>query len=205
MNDLELKALKSQMNPHFIFNTLNGLQSIMFTKNEMEINNYFIKFSKLLRTTLDILNSDKVTLYKEINYLKSYIELEQTRKINNFSYSITIDELIDLKSIEIPVMLLQPLVENAIEHGINKIKQPGELKIEIKQNDNYFIIAIEDNGNGINTEKLNPKNYLKEENSYACKIIKDRIKIMNIINKNKYKIEWVNLNIENRHQSNTLY
>ena len=198
MNDLELKALKSQMNPHFIFNTLNGLQSIMFTKNEMEINNYFIKFSKLLRTTLDILNSDKVTLYKEINYLKSYIELEQTRKINNFSYSITIDELIDLKSIEIPVMLLQPLVENAIEHGINKIKQPGELKIEIKQNDNYFIIAIEDNGNGINTEKLNPKNYLKEENSYACKIIKDRIKIMNIINKNKYKIEWVNLNIENK-------
>jgi sensor histidine kinase YesM len=198
MNDLELKALKSQMNPHFVFNTLNGLQSIIFTKSEIEINNYFVKFSRLLRITLEILNKDKVTFNDEINYLKSYVELEQVRKINDFIFTINIESSLDLNKIEVPVMLLQPLVENAIEHGINKINTQGILKINVKYLNHTISVEIEDNGIGIDLDKIKNKKYTNNENSFACNIIKDRIKILNIVSKNKYKIEWFNLNSENK-------
>lgn len=198
MNTLELKALKSQMNPHFVFNTLNGLQSIIFTKSEIEINNYFVKFSRLLRITLEILNKDKVTLNDEINYLRSYIELEQVRKINDFIFTIDVAKNIDLNSIEIPVMLLQPLVENAIEHGINKISKQGKLMINVKEIGKTIIVEIEDNGVGIDLEKIRNKKNLNNQNSFACNIIIDRIKVLNVFSKHKYKIEWFNLNDANK-------
>ena len=198
INYLELKALKSQMNPHFMFNTLNGLQSVIFTKNDKEINNYFVKFSRLLRITLEVLNKEKVTLKDEINYLQSYLELEQIRKINNLVCTINIDDNLDLEGIEIPVMLLQPLLENAIEHGYSNLNKTSNLIINVKKIINTLIIEIEDDGIGVDLDKINNKEYLIKNNSFACNNIKDRIKVLNYFSKNKYKIEWFNLNNENK-------
>jgi LytS/YehU family sensor histidine kinase len=186
------------MNPHFMFNTLNGFQSVIFTKNDKEINNYFVKFSRLLRITLEVLNKEKVTLKDEINYLQSYIELEQIRKKNNLVCTINIEDNLDLESVEIPVMLLQPLVENAIEHGFNNLNKPSNLIINVKKIINTLVVEIEDNGIGVDLEKINNKEYLIKNNSFACNNIKDRIKVLNYFSKNKYKIEWFNLNNENK-------
>lgn len=196
MNDLELKALKSQMNPHFIFNTLNSLQSVILTKDDRIVNDFFNKFSKMLRSTLNILNADKVTILDEVNYIKSYLELEQLRGINEFDYFMDIDKNLDLNEFEIPVMMLQPIIENALEHGISKVNHKGEIIISIKASNQNLLISILDNGIGIDTNVSSTQK--SKEKSYACKIIQERIKILNIVSKTKYKIEWIDLKSKNQ-------
>ncbi|MES2864244.1 MAG: histidine kinase [Bacteroidota bacterium] len=189
LNTLELKVLKAQMNPHFIFNALNTFQSIYFIEGEIKANNYLNKFSKLIRNTLDLVNKDNVTIADEINYIKSYLELEQIKSKNEINVIFNIDE--SLNETIIPVMLIQPVVENAIIHGLLPKIKNKTLKIDVLNKDADTIqIIIEDNGVGFKDKVANKDNNHK---SYATSIIKDRIKILNDIEKLNYKIVTYNL------------
>lgn len=141
------------MNPHFIFNVLNGLQSILILKSEEEVNRYMGHLSNLLRMTLDLSKKESINLGEEIGYLKSYIELQHIRLNNRLDYCIDISIDIETSNIYIPPLLIQPIVENAILHGIVPSKNKGILVISVKKNQNGLRFVVEDNGIGLERSK----------------------------------------------------
>lgn len=149
MTELEQASLRAQMNPHFIFNCLNSIQHFVL-KNDMEqTNRYITQFGSLIRQTLDNSARVNITIADEINYLTSYMELEQMRFSSGFQYSIELDPAVHADYTYIPSMLLQPFVENAIRHGIRyKPEGTGLLSIIIKETPQGIVFAIEDNGIG---------------------------------------------------------
>jgi LytS/YehU family sensor histidine kinase len=115
-----MMALRSQMNPHFIFNSLNSIQHFITTHEKEEALHYLSKFSKLIRKILENSRQNTVSVSNELELLKLYIQLEQLRFSNKFDYHISIDEKIDIENTEIPPLLIQPYIENAIQHGLIK-------------------------------------------------------------------------------------
>lgn len=190
LNTLELKSLKAQMNPHFLFNILNNLQSAYILKDEIEANKIFIKFSSLLRSTLDIVNNDRITLNNEINYLKSYLELESSR-YENFNFNFFIDDKLEINKIVIPVMVLQPIIENSLIHGLAASKRDTkQITINFNIVNENIQVEIIDNGVGRSNkiEKVEKKN-----KSYGTKIIKERLSIMKILEKKNYSFELIDV------------
>nr|HPQ21957.1 histidine kinase [Saprospiraceae bacterium] len=153
---LEKSALQSQMNPHFIFNCLNSIQSFIIQNDKEQAMEYLGMFASLIRQYLRASNSTFITLYDECQMLRNYLELESLRCNYSFEYSINHDLELDLLSIQIPPMMIQPFVENAIKHGM-KSKKKGEGKIEInfRKSFNALEVIINDNGPGINYEAQN--------------------------------------------------
>lgn len=149
-NLLRQKMLLSQMNPHFVFNSINSIQSFVLDKKEKEAYSYLAKFSKLIRMVLNNTEQLVIPLFQEIDLLKTYIELEQLRFEKAFEYEIVIDDDLDEQSLFIPPMLVQPYVENAIWHGLMNLKEEriGKLSITLKAENNLLKIVIEDNGIG---------------------------------------------------------
>lgn len=145
----EISVKRAQMNPHFFFNSLSSIQHLILINNKTAALNYLTKFGKLARNVLESSYQTTVTLADEIELLHSYLELESLRFDNAFSYTITVDDPIDLDSVEIPLMLVQPFVENAIIHGLVG-KKDGEKTLELRflQEGEYYVIEIEDNGIG---------------------------------------------------------
>ena len=121
--ELEAKALRAQMNPHFIFNCLNSIKSLIQQHEEEKSVTYLTTFSKLIRTLFNNADKKEISLYDEIETCKLYLQLEAMRFDTKFSYSVNIDEDIDLKSIHVPALIIQPFIENAIWHGIVPKKQ----------------------------------------------------------------------------------
>lgn len=201
LNELELKALRAQMNPHFMFNTLNSMQSSVLLDDEIKVNNYFAKFAKLLRSTLDIVNKEHITLADEMAYIDSYIAIENLKTNQPINLTYTIDESIDLLKMKVPVMLLQPFVENAVIHGLSGLSNNKILKISINKNSNSIIILIEDNGIGRNTKN----NANKEEfhKSYATKIIQNRLNLYKELFKKNFSCEIIDLVDANNHPLGT--
>jgi len=191
---LEQKLLRLQMNPHFIFNALSSIHSLMNPKDVKRASDYMGNFSRLLRTSLESSREDYILLEDEISSLKNYLELQQLRYDKKFDYKIDIDKEIDLESTIIPPMLLQPFLENAIEHGIKHKKEPGNVIIRFKLENNRISCEIEDDGVG--REKAWEVEYAKKgkHKSLAIEIIRDRIRILN--KKLKQKI---NLSIIDKH------
>jgi len=146
--EFEQKALQLQMNPHFIFNSLNSIQSFILNNNTDKAVNYLSKFSKLMRMILANSREQEISLQDEIRSLNYYLELEKLRFDNKFEYVIQVDKNIDKEFIAIPPMILQPFVENAILHGINHLKEKGNLTITFNINNKNLICMIEDNGVG---------------------------------------------------------
>jgi LytS/YehU family sensor histidine kinase len=145
---LEDKALRSQMNPHFIFNSLNSIKLLVQeNKNEKAIY-YLTTFTKLLRGMLNNADKSTITLHEELETCKLYLSLEALRFNDEFSYSINTDPALDLKSIEIPALILQPFVENAIWHGLMPKKGNRILHISVTQFQNWVTCRIDDNGIG---------------------------------------------------------
>lgn len=148
MSELRMQALRAQMNPHFIFNSLNSIQSYILSNNTMDAASYLSKFAKLMRRILDQSKHNFLPLSEVIETLRMYVEIEAFRFNNEFSYTISIDEDDDLVDLPVPPMLLQPFVENAILHGL--MPKAGEKKLTI----HCFIIGslgtieIDDNGVG---------------------------------------------------------
>lgn len=146
IRELEVKAIRSQMNPHFIFNALNSIQSLINTAQYKAANNYLVKFSLLLRSVLHHSEKNSLPLVDELTTIRLYCELEQLRF--DFSFEMYTDEDIATDLVEIPGMILQPLVENAILHGIASKGKAGMLRIKTVKQGAALLISVYDNGNG---------------------------------------------------------
>ena len=128
---LEAHSLRAQMNPHFIFNALNGVQSVMMLQGEQMANRYLGVFSKLLRFTIEMTNSEMISLEDELGYLNPYVELQNMRLENGIDFMIDVDSTVDVTQCFLPTMVLQPLVENAIIHGVSSLKNKRIIILKI--------------------------------------------------------------------------
>ncbi|MDO5980788.1 sensor histidine kinase [Flavivirga spongiicola] len=186
--NLKLKLLQLQMNPHFVFNTIGGIESLFIKKNEKEINRYVGSLTSLMRKTLDICNKDSITIGEEIEYLKLYINLMRFRLNNNLKAKYNIDKTISLEN-KIGCMLFQPIVENAIIHGLAPKSDNRELIISFNKKGNLLIGIVKDNGVGRKAAFKKKK----EHTSWATKSIEERIKIFNQIHDQKVKYKFKDL------------
>jgi tetratricopeptide (TPR) repeat protein len=180
VRELEMKALRAQINPHFFFNCMNSINK-MILNNEVDCASlYLTKFSKLVRLVLENSESTHVSLENELMLVESYIELEALRFKEKIGYTISVDESIEKESTYLPAMVLQPFVENAIWHGLMH-KEDGErgiININIKEADDKLHCTIEDNGVGrVAAQKLNEKAVLKSR-SLGIKITEERLRLL---------------------------
>jgi tetratricopeptide (TPR) repeat protein len=188
--ELEAKALRAQMNPHFIFNCMNSIKSLIQQKDEDKAVSYLTTFSKLLRTILQ--NSDKreITLFDEIETCRLYTQLESMRFGKKFSYEFVEDETIDLKSIRVPALIIQPFIENAIWHGIVPKEEGGMIAVTIKQTDNAICCIIDDDGIGRETSKQNKfKGEPSTHQSKGVHLTQTRLDLDNALNQRNAIVE----------------
>ena len=182
--EFELYALRSQMNPHFVFNSLNAIQYYINDENYDKSEAYLVKFSKLIRMIFDFSRHKSVALRQEIKLLKSYLEIEKMRFGEEFTFCIKIDPELDIDHTEIPTMLLQPIVENAVNHGIFHKQGKGIICMDFKKlNENSFEVQISDDGIGIKKSKEINSKSLKRHTSRSTEILKKRIKLLNLSGK----------------------
>lgn len=166
---LKLKSIRSQLNPHFMFNALTSIQNLINKNNIEEANFYLSKFAGLTRQVLDSNNEELISLDEEVKLLNDYLQMEQLRF--NFKYEILVDENLNQANIEIPAMLLQPFVENAVKHGISGLKELGTLSIKMMADSNDLLLIIEDNGKGFSEKE--------DTMGYGLKLSEERITLLN--------------------------
>ncbi len=177
--ELQLSALRSQMNPHFIFNSLNSINSFIIDNNVQQASEYLTKFSRLIRMILENSKSQSIELIKEIEALKLYILMESLRFNNKFEYQINIDEDVDTEFIKIPPTTIQPYVENAIWHGLLHLSHAGFIHINISMHTSQILkIVIDDNGIG-RKKSLELKSKISANKSYGIYITQQRILQLN--------------------------
>ena len=194
-NESKLKSLKSQMNPHFYFNALNTLQSYILSNEKSEAVFYLSKFSRLTRNILDMSDNESQSLTDEISMLKDYIDLEKIRFGEDFNYQIHIDKSLLSEDVQLPSLITQPFVENAIKHGLMHKNGIKTLEITIKNINDYIEIIIADNG--IGRKRSGELNNIKKNKhkSFATNAIDERIQILN--QQLKKKIKYFYIDYEN--------
>jgi PAS domain S-box-containing protein len=180
IGELKLMSLRSAMNPHFIFNALNSIQ-FFISKNEREqAIQYLSTFSKLIRGILMGSAQKRIRLTEELDLLKHYIDLEKVRFENKFDVKFSIDPRVDKENIEVPSLLIQPFVENAILHGLSNREAGGILKISIrKQSDDHVVFEVEDNGIGRDAAKKLRDLHQKNHKSLGISLAEERLKMIN--------------------------
>jgi ligand-binding sensor domain-containing protein len=173
-----LSSIKAQMNPHFLFNALNTVQSFIYSNDKQNASVYISKFSDLTRSILEMSTKDTISLDEEIKSLHLYLELEKMRFEDSFTYSVIKDKKIDSDQIKIPSMLVQPYVENAIKHGLLHKKTNRVLAIEFTRKQKLLLISIDDNGVG--RKRSGELNQIKnrQHNSFAMDANKKRLEIL---------------------------
>ncbi|MBI3518273.1 MAG: histidine kinase [Bacteroidetes bacterium] len=200
----ELKALRAQMNPHFVFNSLNSIQHYILNSKGDEAVKYLNKFAKLIRIILNNSEKPTVTINEDVEALKLYLELERMRFENKFDYSIRIDESIDGDYDEIPPMLIQPYLENAILHGINPKPGNGQITITIKVVNQFIKISIMDDGIGREKSKsIQSLQPAARHKSLGMKITKDRVRILNNLHQSTLNVNIIDLYNEKGEASGT--
>jgi tetratricopeptide (TPR) repeat protein len=172
---LEQKLLRSQMNPHFIFNSLQAIQNYILKHEKEEAVKYLSSFANITRSVLENSRMERIPLKKEITLLENYLHLQKLRFGKRFDYQIHIDQEIDVESTEIPPMLSQPFIENALEHGMQDIESGGKIDVYFTVKNNTLLFEVIDNGKGIQTND----NSLKQHQSLALAITKERVDLMN--------------------------
>ncbi|WP_062056479.1 tetratricopeptide repeat-containing sensor histidine kinase [Aquimarina longa] len=188
-NILALKSLRSQMNPHFIFNALNSVNTFIATSDERTANRYLTDFSLLMRAVLENSEEDFISLEKEIELLKLYVQLEHFRFQDKFEYNITVDPDIDINEYMIPPMLLQPYVENAVWHGLRYKEERGILSINFQKIAiDKIEIRIMDDGIGRKKSKELKTLNQKKQQSRGMGNIKKRVTILNKMYKDKIDV-----------------
>jgi LytS/YehU family sensor histidine kinase len=145
---LEMKALRSQMNPHFIYNSLNSIRLFVMQNQNEDAEKYLVQFSRLMRLILDNSRQEWVSLQSELDLLRLYMELEQLRFDHKFDFYISVDEVLQAEQLFLPPMLIQPYVENAILHGIRHKTGKGHLMIRISSQNKQLLCEVEDDGVG---------------------------------------------------------
>jgi ligand-binding sensor domain-containing protein len=178
--EVEMQALRAQMNPHFMFNSLNSINNFILKNDADNASGYLTKFSRLMRLILDNSRSEWVLLENELKALELYIELEAVRFDNAFAYTIEVAKDISLETVMMPPLLIQPYVENAIWHGLLHHKQPGgKLDIRLWKNNDTLYIEIEDNGVGRDEAKRLKSKTATKQKSHGMKITAERMDIVN--------------------------
>jgi tetratricopeptide (TPR) repeat protein len=188
--DVSLSALRSQMNPHFIFNCLNSIKLYTTQNNNEAAAIYLTKFSKLIRMALENSRSEAVTLQNEIESLELYIQMEAMRFKDKLKYTLLIDKNVDIDFIEIPPMLLQPYVENAIWHGLMHKEDGGNIGIHISnvENENALIITIKDDGVGREKAALLKSKIAVKHKSFGTKVTSERLALINKLYKTEASV-----------------
>ncbi|MFY0253557.1 two-component regulator propeller domain-containing protein [Chitinophaga sp. 30R24] len=176
---LEMKALRAQMNPHFIFNALNSIQIFMMKSETEQALSYLSRFAKLIRHVLDNSQLNHTTVAQEVSVLENYMELEKLRLTDEFEYTIQIDPSLDANMIEIPTMIIQPFVENAIWHGLVHEKGKGRLVIKFKKVNDRILCTIEDNGIGREKAAAMQRANKPRHQSRGLQITRDRLSLYN--------------------------
>lgn len=176
---IALQSLRREMNPHFLFNSLNSVNQFIAQNNELEANRYLSSYSKLMRTMMETSNKDFISLSTEIGHLREYLELEQMRFNEKFTYRIHVDESLDSDSLYIPGMLIQPQLENAVWHGLRYKESGGLLTLTILPGKGNIRVLIEDNGIGIRKSWELKTKHQKEHHSRGITNTKERINLLN--------------------------
>ncbi len=179
IKEAEMKTLRSQMNPHFLFNTLNSINSYIVQNKTEDASSYLTTFSKLMRSILENSKKEQISLKNELDTLKLYLELESARLEHSFDYIFKIEDEVDEFDLQVPPLIIQPFAENAIWHGLRNMNERGMLEIRVKQpQEDILCIYIEDNGIGREaSQKL--KKQETQHKSYGIDITIDRIKTLN--------------------------
>lgn len=193
---LALKSLRSQMNPHFIFNALNSVNHFVAQQDERTANKFLSEFSQLMRLVLENSQEDFIPLYKEQEILALYLKLEHYRFRDKFDYEINIDENISAETVEVPPMLIQPYIENAVWHGLRYKESKGKLSLNISTENGFLVVEIIDDGIGRKkSAELKTANQRKH-NSTGLKNIQERLLIINKVYKTHYRVDIEDLNSE---------
>ena len=188
--ELEGKALRAQMNPHFIFNSLNAIQECIVMEKIDAAYEYLARFSKLLRMVLNNSEKNFISLQEEMEMINLYIEIESLRFKNSFKYSIVVDENIDLEMTEVPPLLIQPIIENAIWHGLRIKEGEKKLSITCTSSDDGISCTITDNGIGrakaqeIKSAKIGATNF----ESKGMLLSEQRMRMMNLEQQGKFEM-----------------
>jgi ligand-binding sensor domain-containing protein len=194
IGELEQLARKAQMNPHFIFNSLNSIQQYVMDADIAGANKFISGFSRLIRQTLDFSSKAEITLEEELNYLSNYLDLERTRLENAFSWSVQVDGNVNPEDHYIPPMILQPFVENSVRHGLRYRKDnEGKVIICVKKTDNHLICILEDNGIGrkaaMKYKSISPIEY----QSKGLSLTSERIAMLNKNSEHEISMQIVDL------------
>jgi hypothetical protein len=169
--ELKQKLLRSQMNPHFMFNTLNAINQYIQTNKGLEASDYLAQYAKLMRQILENSAVEFVSLETEIEFLGNYLAMQQLRFEKSFTYTIEVDKSIDSEQFEIPPMIAQPFIENAIEHGVRGMAD-GEIRVHFSFENNTLTLTVADNGKGFQTTTQNVNH-----KSFALDITRERLNI----------------------------
>ena len=185
-NELEKQAFQAQMNPHFVFNCLNAIQEFLVSNDPEQAQRYLSQFAKLIRKTLDFTKRSTVTLADEVDFLKLYVRLEQLRFEDPFRFEINVGSEINSNDIDIPPLLLQPFIENAIKHGqLGRLHKEGLLKINFSVSDDQLTCMIDDNGIGLNQSKILKSQHGMAHTSHGLEIVQKRMNLINQFGKGK--------------------
>jgi tetratricopeptide (TPR) repeat protein len=185
---LEQQLLRSQMNPHFIFNSLIAIESYIYKNEPKEAGRYLSGFARLMRLILENSREEYIPLSKEIKTLEYYLELQKNRFDNVFDYTIELDKNIDPESIAIPPMLAQPFIENSIEHGLKNLDRQGNISIRFGLENEQLIFEVKDNGIGLERSEA-AKNQNEMHKSMATAITLERLTALNKRKRKKIKLQ----------------
>ena len=191
LNQSKLKAIKSQMNPHFFYNALNTIQSFILSNDKKQAVSYLSKFSNLTRTILEMTEKETISIAEEVKTLSLYLDIEKARFEEDFNYHILVDNEIDAENIKIPTMLLQPYVENAVKHGLLHKQGEKAVTIHFQKETEHIKISIDDNG--IGRQKSTELNAIKNKNhnSFATEAMQNRVNLLNQYNQKNISIQYI--------------
>ncbi|MBD3631232.1 tetratricopeptide repeat protein [Cyclobacterium sp.] len=186
--ETEMKWLKAQLNPHFIFNSLNAISDFILKHDPITADYYLGKFAKLMRMILEKSGEQTISLKEDLQMLEIYMQLEAFRFNGKFSYVIDLESGIDSDKIQVPPLLLQPYVENSIWHGFSKKNEiPGEIRVVIRKSGNGITLIVEDNGKGLDGPE--PLKKIKNGHSMGMRLTEDRISVWNQSRKAKARVQ----------------
>lgn len=185
ISQLERSALQAQMNPHFIFNSLNSIQSYIANNENDKANRFLAKFSRLIRAMLNHSRATKISLQEEIDSITLYLDLEKMRFKSKFDYEIVIDEDIDPSDIDLPPLLIQPYLENAIIHGLAQKRSQGKITLYYLLVGKYLVVTVTDNGIGIEKSKSQKGQTNSLHKSVGMTITQKRLEMLDEGNKDQ--------------------
>ena len=194
--ELEAKALRAQMNPHFVFNCLNSIKALMQEQQTEKGVIYLTTFSKLIRTLFNNADKKEITLYDEMETCKLYLQLEAMRFDTKFSYAVNVEDSIDLKSVQVPALIIQPFIENAIWHGIMPKIGEGNVLVNVSKKNGHIEISIEDDGIGREASHQN-KSINMTHQSKGVNLTQARLELDNLLQQRQASLVTIDKKDEN--------